>query len=127
MGNNEVPVTGKTIGRWVRALDHARLMDTKPFWRVGDFYTVRSPRTGETYEIRRAEAGRHLAYTCTCTAGKNGAVCWHKALVAALPGEKQRRLEWLQMNAACVACGSIRSMTTECFYCDHRSAESVSK
>lgn len=72
---------------WFRALDHARLLGVKPTWRVGDYYTVDSPRNGDRYTIRRHRTRWNVYYTCTCPAGVAGAVCWHKALVAALPYE----------------------------------------
>ena len=83
-----------TAGKWFRALDHARLMGVKPFYRVGDFYTVTSPNTGAIYEIRRHMGEAGVTYSCNCTAGQCGKVCWHKALVAALPYEGMLRREW---------------------------------
>ena len=76
---------------WFRALDHARLLDVKPFWRVGHYYTVDSPRTGQRYEVHRVLTPGHVGYDCTCTAYAAGKVCWHRALVAALPYESELR------------------------------------
>lgn len=77
---------------WFRALDHARLTGVKPFWRVGDYYTVDSPRAGDRYEIRRVLRKGVIAYTCTCRAAQTGNLCWHRALVAALPYEVKLRM-----------------------------------
>jgi hypothetical protein len=78
---------------WFRALDHARLTGVKPCWRVGDYYTVDSPRSGNRYKIHRLHGDSSIVYTCTCTASAAGKVCWHKALVAALPHEIRLRRE----------------------------------
>ena len=76
---------------WFKALDHARFVGVKPTWRVGDYYTVDSP-SGTRYTIRHLiEHGRITGYTCDCPAAMSHKVCWHRALVAALPGEQARR------------------------------------
>lgn len=82
---------GEQVGAWFRALDHARLAGVKPCWRVAGYYTVDSPRTGNRYTVRRMEGMKGIYYTCTCTASTAGKVCWHKALVAALPYEASLR------------------------------------
>jgi hypothetical protein len=78
---------------WQRALDHARLSGIKPTWRVGDYYTVASTRTGEIYTIRRFPIGRYLHYSCSCPAGAALQICKHMAIVAALPHECRLRKE----------------------------------
>ncbi len=76
---------------WFRALDHARLTNVKPFWRAGDYYTIDSPGSGKRYEVRRLITARDVTYSCTCPAAAAGNVCWHRALVAALPYEQGLR------------------------------------
>jgi hypothetical protein len=76
---------------WFRALDHARYTGVKPFWRVGDYYTVESPGSGQRYSIYRGISERGIFYTCTCRAAQTRTVCWHRALVAALPYEIKLR------------------------------------
>ena len=80
-------VSGSRQHAWFRARDHARLTGVKPFWRVGDFYTVDSPGSGKRYEVRREGRPGVLDYACTCPAYLAGKVCWHRALVASLPYE----------------------------------------
>jgi hypothetical protein len=76
---------------WFRALDHARSTGVKPWWRVGDYYTVDSPGTRKRYEIRRINTGHGFYYSCTCPGMDYNRVCWHRALVAALPYEVKLR------------------------------------
>jgi len=80
-------IAGPGQQAWFRALDHARLTGVKPFWRVGDYYTVDSARSGARYTIKRVTYEGGIFYTCTCPAAHTGPVCWHRALVAALPYE----------------------------------------
>lgn len=94
---------GQSVGgdkqeAWFRALDHARLTGVKPFWRVGDYYTVESPRSGNLYIVLRQMAGSRVVYRCNCPAGQSGKICWHKALVAALPYEGMLRREWQSLG-----------------------------
>lgn len=87
-----VPLSADRQAAWFRALDHARLQGVKPTYRIGhDDYRVTSKRTGEIYKICRFQEGGEIVYTCTCPAGVSGKVCWHKALVAALPYEVSLR------------------------------------
>lgn len=81
-------IPGPNQRAWFRALDHARLLGVKPCWRVGDYYTVDSPRSGQRYTVRRHRLEGHVTYSCDCTAAASGNVCWHKALVASLPYER---------------------------------------
>jgi hypothetical protein len=77
---------------WFRALDHARLTGVKPTYVMrDDCYRVTSPRTNQTYVIRRVGEERRITYTCTCPAAVAGNVCWHRALVMALPYEIRLR------------------------------------
>ena len=96
-----VPLSGDRQSAWFRALDHARLQGVKPTYMIGkDYYTVPSKRTGELYRVDRINDGDEISYSCTCTAGVMGKVCWHKALVAALPYEtKLRRQHQMTVNA----------------------------
>lgn len=111
-------IAGSAQAAWFRALDHARLTGVKPFWRKGDYYTVTSPRQGDTYTVRRVVAGRHITYSCTCPAATGGKVCWHRALVAALPFEVALRTEWrTTAMAGCQVCGDIFN-DGPCDHCD---------
>jgi len=111
-------VAGANARAWFRALDHGRLTGQQPFWRVGDYYTFTSKRTGELYRVDRVIRGRHMTYTCTCPAGTTGKVCWHKALVAALPREVTLRREWREPgHAGCMSCGDNYN-EAYCRYCD---------
>ena len=77
---------------WVRALDRAKSVATaKPVYTpaIGTYRVVGS--TGTAYTVIPMQAGRRVDYSCTCTAGTRGLVCWHKALVAACPIETARR------------------------------------
>lgn len=77
---------------WFRALDHARLTGVKPTYNIaGDFYHVLSPRTGQRYIQHRHVHGERISWTCTCPAAMAGYVCWHRALVMALPYERALR------------------------------------
>ncbi len=88
MATPATSITGSRQHAWFRALDRARLTGAKPTYVLGkDLYKVVSPRAGDTYVITPTGA----AYTCTCAAGQKGMVCWHAALVAALPYECNRR------------------------------------
>jgi hypothetical protein len=85
-------IAGPRQQAWFRALDRARLTGAKPTYCLGrDCYKVTSPRAGDVYIITPITEGAHISYTCTCQAGQRGAVCWHAALVAALPYECNRR------------------------------------
>lgn len=84
-------IAGPNQRAWFRALDHARLVGVKPCWRIGDYYTVDSPRSGKRYTIRRYYTDLGWRYTCDCSASQSGWVCWHKALVASLPYEVRLR------------------------------------
>ena len=87
-----VPLSGDRQSAWFRALDHARLQGVKPTYVIGqDYYKVTSKRTGEIYRIDRLIMEREIGYACSCPAGRSGKVCWHKALVASLPGEMKHR------------------------------------
>lgn len=86
------PVCGPRQQAWFRALDHARLTGAKPVYSIAtDSYRVTSPRAGDTYHVHPTDVDGLLTYHCDCPAGMNGRVCWHAALVAALPGEIRRR------------------------------------
>ncbi len=76
---------------WFRALDHARSTGVLPHWHVGDYYSVTSPGSGKRYIIRRHGQPGHLEYRCECPAYSAGHVCWHRALVMALPYEVKLR------------------------------------
>lgn len=77
---------------WFAALDHARLTGVKPTYNIaGDYYTVVSPRSQRRYVIWRYHHGRATHYTCSCPAAHSGKVCWHRALVMALPYERDLR------------------------------------
>lgn len=79
---------------WFHALDHARLVGVKPMYiMAGDYYRVTSPRTGIRYTIRRHDAAGVIVYSCSCPACRAGNVCWHRALVMALPYEQRLRRE----------------------------------
>lgn len=81
---------------WFRALDHARSTGVKPLYNIAqDFYTVQSPRGMAIYFVVRDYEGRHTHWTCTCPAYYAGKVCWHRALVMALPYERTLRAQRL--------------------------------
>jgi hypothetical protein len=87
------PVSGPRQQAWIRALDRARLVSTrKPTYVIAlDAYRVHSDRADVDYMIHPVEVDGHLTYECSCKAGESGQVCWHAALIAALPGEVSRR------------------------------------
>jgi hypothetical protein len=88
MATPATAITGSRQHAWFRALDRARLTGAKPTYCLGrDCYKVTSPRAGDVYVITPTGFG----YSCTCQAGQKGMVCWHAALVAALPYECNRR------------------------------------
>jgi hypothetical protein len=90
-----VPLSPDRQAAWFRALDHARLQGVKPTYCIaGDYYRVTSKRTGEIYRVDRISDGDEISYACTCQAGRVGHVCWHKALVAALPHEINLRKQF---------------------------------
>ena len=77
---------------WVRALDRAKATATaKPVYTpaIGTYRVIGS--TGTAYTVIPMQAGRRVDYSCTCTAGTRGLICWHKALCAACPIETARR------------------------------------
>ncbi len=98
-------VAGPRQQAWFRALDHARLTGAKPTYSIAtDSYRITSPRAGDTYFIHPTDESGLLTYHCDCQAGMNGRVCWHAALVAALPGEcSRRRLHNSQARAQRIA------------------------
>jgi hypothetical protein len=88
------PVTPALAGprqqAWFRALDRARLTGAKPTYSIAtDSYRVVSPARATPTTSTQLD-GR-LTYECSCKAGEHGQVCWHAALIAALPGECSRR------------------------------------
>ncbi|HWE62892.1 MAG TPA: hypothetical protein VHB98_14355 [Chloroflexota bacterium] len=86
-------VTEPEHNAWIRALDRARLLARrKPCYipRL-DAYRVHSDRTGNDYMVHPVEVDGRLTYHCDCAAGMQGLVCWHAALIAALPYECERR------------------------------------
>jgi hypothetical protein len=98
---------------WFRAIDHARLTGTKPLYNIaGDYYTVTSPRTSRRYIVRRVAHGTTRVYSCTCPAYLHAQVCWHRALVMALPYElgqqRQPALEDYMKLELKVAGGKIK-------------------
>lgn len=101
-------VAGPQQSAWFRALERARLVGVKPTYHLGkDYYSVTSPRAGDVYEIRPVDVDGKSTYSCTCPAGGRDLVCWHKALVAALPFECKRRANhgWHSTaKATCVNC-----------------------
>ena len=114
-----VPVAGPKQQAWFRALDHARLTGAKPTYHLGkDYYTVLSPRAGDIYRVDPVITGCHLTYSCTCPASVSGKVCWHKALVAALPYEKARREIFRRGQTACRTCGQLVGTVRECNICE---------
>ena len=77
---------------WFRALDHARLTGVKPTYNIArDQYRITSPRSGATYVITRYQSGDRTHYACSCPTAYAGNVCWHRALVMALPYERAQR------------------------------------
>ncbi len=86
-------VSGPRQQAWIRALHRARLVSTrKPTYVIRlDAYRVHSDRAGNDYMVHPVEVDGQLTYHCDCQAGMNGMVCWHAALIAALPGECRRR------------------------------------
>lgn len=86
-------VSGPRQQAWIRALDRARLVATrKPTYCCGkDHFKVYSERAGNTYTVCPVLDDGELTYHCDCQAGMNGQICWHAALVAALPQEVARR------------------------------------
>ncbi len=92
MATPATSVAGSRQHAWFRALDRARLTGAKPTYCLGrDLYKVTSPRAGDVYLITPIADDSHVSYSCTCQAGQKGMVCWHAALVAALPYECNRR------------------------------------
>ena len=89
---------------WVRALDRAKATATaKPVYTpaIGTYRVIGS--TGTAYTVIPMQAGRRVDYSCTCTAGTRGLVCWHKALCAACPIEVSRRNK-AKASPRCGAC-----------------------
>jgi hypothetical protein len=86
-------VSGPRQHAWIRALDRARLVSTrKPTYMPQlDAYRVYSARADAEYRVSPVEVDGVLTYECECAAGANGNVCWHAALIAALPYEVRRR------------------------------------
>jgi hypothetical protein len=82
-----------TQNPWIRALDRARALATQQPWYIPrlDAYRVHSDRSGNDYMVHPTEVDGVLTYHCDCTAGMYGLVCWHAAMIAALPHEHQRR------------------------------------
>jgi hypothetical protein len=113
------PVGGPRQQAWFRALDRARLAGAKPTYSIAtDSYRVTSPRAGDVYHIHPVELEGHLTYECDCKAGESGKVCWHAALIAALPGECSRRRNHRATRvAALVAQARITSIDplSECY------------
>jgi hypothetical protein len=70
-------------------LDRARLVATEALIYVPthDLFVVHSDHSDNDYTVSR----QGNCYTCDCQAGEKAMVCWHKALVAALPVECERR------------------------------------
>jgi len=88
------PIQGSKQDLWKLALRRAYLAGLKPFWRVGDYYTVDSTREpGQRYEVTRIY-GAAISYRCTCPAGIAGKICQHAAIVAALPAESRLREDY---------------------------------
>jgi hypothetical protein len=103
-------VAGPQQSAWFRALERARLVGVKPTYHLGkDYYSVTSPRAGDVYEIRPVEVDGKITYSCTCPAGAKDLVCWHKALVAALPFECKRRAA----HGWCAGCRSLSGIAPE--------------
>jgi hypothetical protein len=99
------PIAGPKQAAWFRALDHARMLGVKPTYHFNtDSYTVRSPRAGDVYAIHPCEVDGQLVYECECPAGSYGNACWHAALVAALPGEVNRRTQHAAAQPPIVRC-----------------------
>jgi hypothetical protein len=86
-------VSGPRQQAWIRALDRARLVSTrKPTYVISlDAYRVYSARADAEYMVHPVEVDGVLTYECECAAVANGNVCWHAALIAALPYEIKRR------------------------------------
>jgi hypothetical protein len=80
-------------GPWRRALARARAIATDQPWYIPrlDAYRVHSDRSGNDYMVHPVETDGVLTYHCDCAAGMHGLVCWHAAMVAALPHERERR------------------------------------
>jgi hypothetical protein len=63
-----------------------------PLYHLGrDYYSVYSARAGNTYDVYPVEVDGQLTYECNCRSAERGLVCWHAALIAALPYECKRR------------------------------------
>src|SRR5579862_8491500 len=86
-------VSGPRQQAWIRALDRARLVATrKPVYCCGrDHFKVYSERADNTYLVCPVLDDGQLTYHCDCAAGLQRLICWHAALVAALPQEIARR------------------------------------
>lgn len=78
---------------WIRALERAGTLATSSPWYIPrlDAYRVHSDRSGNDYMVHPNEVDGILTYHCDCTAGMFGLVCWHAAMIAALPSERARR------------------------------------
>lgn len=95
-------VSGPRQQAWIRALDRARLVSTtKPTYMPQyDAYRVYSARAGAEYHVHPVEVDGVLTYECECAAAAHGNVCWHAALIAALPYECARRANHRAAQAA---------------------------
>jgi len=102
---------------WIRALDRARLVSThKPTYSPSrDSYRVYSAHAEKEYHVYPVELDGHLTYECDCKAGERGLVCWHAALIAALPGECSRRARHREAQRQAVNAKSGHALLMECF------------
>jgi hypothetical protein len=102
-------VSGPRQQAWIRALDRARLVSTcKPTYVIAlDAYKVYSARADAQYMVHPVEVDGELTYHCDCRAGMEGSVCWHAALIAALPFECSRRANHRQAARIAVAQSSV--------------------
>ena len=90
---DKVAVGGLERNAWIRALARARQVARRRPCYIArlDAYHVHSDNSGNDYMVHPVEVDGHLTYHCECVAGMHGLVCWHAALVAALPVERERR------------------------------------